>query len=135
MDYPEFTNCGGRFEGNFVGDSILIEYSVTYIMSGFKYQIKGKKDSVLTTLDPISSHGPDAITLFPNPIDNQLTILNSKTEEIILSIYDVSGNRRIGDLIIKQKLFNLDVSFLPKGIYLVKIQTDSKIEYKKIVKQ
>lgn len=74
---------------------------------------------------------------YPNPATNKITISTSSIlpGEIVISIVGLNGQQIKRDSFQNQKLFEMDVSTLPKGIYLIKIQTKNGIETKKLVIQ
>jgi hypothetical protein len=75
--------------------------------------------------------------MYPNPTNNKIT-LNTEMENpgnIIVSITSIGGHQLIQNQFQNQKQFDLDVSNLAKGIYLMKIQNKSVIETKKLVIQ
>ena len=71
------------------------------------------------------------IKLFPNPTTGILNI-ESKSTILGISIYDLVG-REVLDK--KTKLNSVDLSTLPKGVYLVKIKTEQGEVVKRVVKE
>jgi hypothetical protein len=76
-------------------------------------------------------------TIYPNPATNKITISTSRVlpGETIISITSISGQQLQRARFHNQNKFEMDVSTLSKGIYLVKIQTNTGIETKKLVIQ
>jgi uncharacterized delta-60 repeat protein len=74
------------------------------------------------------------ITLFPNPVDNVLNFKTSNFNNISkVSIYDLVGNQILKDKNVIN--YNIDISNLSKGIYLIKMTTtNNEIIIKKIIK-
>ncbi|MBO6201355.1 MAG: T9SS type A sorting domain-containing protein, partial [Chryseobacterium sp.] len=68
------------------------------------------------------------ISIFPNPSSDFIHI---KSDEEIRSIkiYDIKGS-----LIKSDNTSKIDISALPKGNYIISIETRSGIETKKIIK-
>ena len=75
--------------------------------------------------------------IYPNPANNKITIAHSGNlaEEAIISIFDIKGEQIMYNKFQNQNRFEMDVSTLTKGIYFVKIQTNSGIKSKKLVIQ
>jgi hypothetical protein len=80
-----------------------------------------------------------SITVFPNPASNMLTISGIEGQgpaELIL--FDISG-RDIVELQLpndgNQSLARVNVSELPRGIYLLKVRNGETVEYQKIILQ
>jgi hypothetical protein len=69
-----------------------------------------------------------SIKVFPNPTKNKINIEFTEAikKEYTLSIYDALG-KKVMDTKIAHKLSQFDVSFLNKGIYFLKIETDHKL--------
>ncbi|MCC7333439.1 MAG: T9SS type A sorting domain-containing protein [Flavobacteriales bacterium] len=74
------------------------------------------------------------INIYPNPNRGSFSIDLDNTENTIIKIYNISGQ-----LILQKKLTQnitkIDISYYPKGIYFVKLETDNKVVVKKIVYQ
>jgi len=89
--------------------------------------------------DNIDEHpaGKISFDLYPNPSNNNITISGNKTPhgEYKVSIFNLVGTLLIGESFCNQKEVHMDVRNLTKGVYLVKIQTSSGVEAKKLVIQ
>ncbi|MCW3085722.1 MAG: hypothetical protein JWP12_3088 [Bacteroidetes bacterium] len=80
---------------------------------------------------------PDAeLSVYPNPATNMISIgYKSPSKNVIVGIYDVTGQ------LVKQEIMNfssaqtMDVSNLVTGLYLLKIQDGKNISSKKFLKQ
>jgi len=93
--------------------------------------IRLKGDSVLA-IDNLDTSADGPVVLYPNPVGNYLS-LHPKTgiQIISLSIYD-----NIGRSILSPTRFdNVNVSGLPQGLYLARIQTNQGITTKKFLRQ
>ena len=76
-------------------------------------------------------------SIYPNPANDKITITfnsNLKQTEAI-SIFHINGQQVMQQNFQNQKLIEMDISTLPKGIYLIKIQTNEGMEVRKLVKQ
>ncbi|RNC86962.1 MAG: T9SS C-terminal target domain-containing protein [Winogradskyella sp.] len=75
----------------------------------------------------------DQIKIFPNPATgNEVTIISNKA--ILAEVYDVLGKRvKVQNLTANQK--KLNISNLKKGIYLMRLKTDSGTTTKKLIRQ
>lgn len=71
--------------------------------------------------------------VYPNPFSGSLNI-NFNDHTGFVEVYDLRG-LKVYSSDQKSRLFNIDLSHLVNGIYFVIIKTDSKIYFKKIVKQ
>ena len=72
------------------------------------------------------------ITVYPNP-SNGLINVNS-IEKVSYKLYDLKGRELLSSNK-KDSLFSLDVSFLPKGIYLLKLYSDTSFINQKVIVQ
>lgn len=87
---------------------------------------------VINTLNS-SNFDLEKITIYPNPVDEILTIEHNSTIEKI-EIYDFSGKNILTNFSSDNHSIILNVSSLPTGIYLLKITTGTGIVNKKIIK-
>ena len=64
--------------------------------------------------------------VFPNPVDNELTILYNQTSLLYISVYDTSGRRisRVAGSFNKDANMKIDVSTLTRGLYFVSIEDE-----------
>jgi hypothetical protein len=79
----------------------------------------------------------NAISVYPNPVTDNLQIeINSEVrgENADLRVYDVVGNLVMEKSITANKT-NINVSALPSGVYVIKIETGNEVVMKKIVKE
>ena len=71
------------------------------------------------------------VTVYPNPVNNKLSLKFSKGEEISsVIIYDALGKELINT---KEK--EIDVSVLQNGVYLIQVSTKSTIYNAKFIKE
>lgn len=71
------------------------------------------------------------ISLYPNPFNDILTIISENEINKIL-IYSVIG-KKIGEFEMYNKYSNLNLDYLPQGVYFINVYTaNSKIEFKVI---
>jgi len=79
---------------------------------------------------------PPSIQIFPNPISRNLFIENSSNETINeIRLSSASGSGVSFATTGNNKLFELDLGYLASGLYIISIQTDNEIFYKKIIKK
>lgn len=94
------------------------------------------------TVDDIGTHSTvlglqtfenSGFTLFPNPVTSELFITNTLGNEILsISIFNSIGKRVF---ITQQISKELDIQFLSKGIYFIKISTENGIFATKFLKE
>ena len=76
------------------------------------------------------------INIFPNPVENQLTILNKNLTVNTITIKDVLGRIvQSTNLNLLDDSIILDVQFLNEGVYFIELKTDKEIFTQKFVKR
>ena len=87
--------------------------------------------------EPTVVYRQSSISIYPNPSSNVITIellSNKPMKNTFLTIYYLSG-QELSSYRFLDKQMVLDVSALPKGIFLVKVKDDRTVEVGKFVKQ
>lgn len=126
--------------GNVLPSSTLLEDNTTYYasqtLSGCESNrnINANRFAVTTTLVVLgnASFNAGAFSVFPNPVDNLLTI---SSREILksVSIYNTIGQEII-HLNPNQKELNMNTTPLNTGVYFLKLNTEKESRTIKIVK-
>lgn len=104
--------------------------TTTHVNSSFVYDamsIRLVRNASLST----SSFDKSKVSIYPNPVQNELNI---QTDAMIYSIeiFDMLG-KRVYSKNQTEKIINID--FLSKGMYLVKINTENQTFNSKIIKE
>jgi len=91
------------------------------------------KNAYLTT--SVSDNDKSTLQVFPNPASTKITITSpgAGSGDIIVSLYDMNGKMALQDRFAQKNQNTLDVSMLPKGVYLIKAETPEGNTSKKIV--
>ena len=75
------------------------------------------------------------ISIFPNPTSDKITVCGLEKADAI-EIYSMLGEKvYTNNTLAQQTTIEIDLSSLPKGIYLVKVRTGTKFHIEKIIKQ
>ncbi len=74
----------------------------------------------------------DNTSFFPNPVKDILTI-HTEVQLKVVSIFNISGKEVYRTETIENKTLNLNA--LASGVYILKVETDKGVEYKKVVKE
>ncbi len=74
----------------------------------------------------------DSLLIYPNPSTDKININFQNTHNAEYFIFNLSGALLDQNIIYKN---TIDISSLPKGIYVVKITTDSQSLIEKFIKQ
>lgn len=94
-------------------------------------EICGTMDSL--TFNPQITEKID-FDIFPDPVADYLFIRFDETNPALIELFDLNG-RKITQEIMKSKSFQLDLTWLKSGMYIVKITSKNKVVTKKIVKE
>ena len=91
---------------------------------------------VPTGLADLSSSGKYSV--YPVPLNgNELTIAPAANgqKQLSVTIYDIAGNMRIATSgITRDGLFHVDCSSLPRGLFMIKLDTGDEVTYAKIIR-
>jgi len=99
---------------------------------GIMYEIKPDSTNSVDGIDDISSE----VKLYPNPATDNiyLQIPNSPINSAKGAVYNVIG-AQVMDFNFNSNTENLDISSLPTGMYMLKIQTSVGRGVKKFIKK
>ena len=92
------------------------------------YELKIDNGNSVATVD-ISSQ----MNVYPNPADNQITVSLQTSGAKTGAIYNIAGIQ-VMNLEFSNDRCDLNISHLPKGIYLMRINTPQGQAVKKFVK-
>ena len=139
--------CGDPDVNIFMGKHYTIYLlENNYAKNPFTYEFTSYNDHILLTVVNVDGdyaiYGDELlfvqdnlrpiIAIYPNPVQDILTIdNNSYTEITSIKIYDVLGRLVISDI---GNIDQLDVSHLDSGLLFVEIETDQGVVTKKIIK-
>ena len=76
----------------------------------------------------------NVIELFPNPVQNEITILNPSNQNYELQLFSILGIQLNDVFRSNSKTVKLDVSYLPPGVAICRIRSGIKINTFKVVK-
>jgi hypothetical protein len=89
--------------------------------------------TVTRTVTPnsVADEMPLSIKIYPNPTENNLSIISTELQIVNISIYDIVGATK---LIQYSDFQNIDLINLPKGTYVLQIQTSKQVFHSKFTK-
>jgi hypothetical protein len=70
--------------------------------------------------------------IYPNPTDKQTVIKDINPEAFRFAVYSIGGKTMTSEIAAK-KIFYLNTSGWPNGMYVLKIQSGNKIVVKKLI--
>ncbi|MES2763903.1 MAG: T9SS type A sorting domain-containing protein [Bacteroidota bacterium] len=93
--------------------------------------------AVVDNLSALSVKEQEEITfsLFPNPTQNNLTVVTKDNDGFTVEVFDALGNKAVSEKAIKGSSTNVDFSSLATGVYFVKISNDKTQSIRRVVKQ
>ena len=94
------------------------------------YSLDSIDDGPASSMDNLTKNH---FNIYPNPTYDKL-ILNDLTEQVDITVYDIAGKFIIRQIASENNAI-IDISPLPAGTYIVKIQTKNDTQSVKIIKQ
>ena len=91
-------------------------------------------DYIYIIFEEINDFQDKSLLFYPNPVSHSLTI-SSKTPILEISVYDLSGRKRFVTKQLTQNKPTVDMSSLPKGMYILQAKTEQGIITRKFVKK
>ena len=71
------------------------------------------------------------VKVFPNPAVNELSVTVTPNQDVVVSIFGLTGKEYIKTT----QTQKIDISSLPKGIFIVQVKTDGKIYSSRLTKR
>lgn len=130
-DTIALTLFGGTARYNAVSFSIG---NSVFIGTGYDSWVTNDLWEYTTTVSVAENNFNNEISLFPNPAFNSMQVAVSSRQGMRLEIFDVHG-KKVGNR--QSSISNkttIDISFLDKGVYYLKISSEGKTAVKKFVK-
>ena len=121
-------------------DSLLLDGEMVTPTEEMTYTISDiRKDytihAVFTIIDNINQPNLNLISIYPNPVENHLMIENNQANLFNrIEIYNTIGQSVISQTITHDNLQKIDVTSLPKGIYILHLSGASETVSYKFVK-
>ncbi|HYV55611.1 MAG TPA: T9SS type A sorting domain-containing protein, partial [Chitinophagaceae bacterium] len=117
--------------GNFFVDSLTLHFTSDSTASIAYYYVDNISVSLDTSNDGVEEESKGTIIFFPNPAQSWIVIENRSIDAI--SILDLIGRTVIENSQLNNYLNIVDLETLPKGIYLLKVETSKGIYIHKII--
>lgn len=90
------------------------------------------EDFITVLLSKNENNLSQKLQVYPNPVNNVLTIKNDKNLKVnALTLFDINGREVVNKL---NNIENIDVSNIQSGIYFLKFETENGIFIEKIIK-
>lgn len=95
----------------------------------------GQAEDYTVTVGPVlgtSDLSKDQLSVYPNPVKDILNVTTSDRKVMEVAFYSMDG-KLVKSL--KENISNIDVSSLPKGVYIVKVKTSETEKSFKVIKE
>ena len=115
---------------NWTENGIIISEEPTY-----SFTVTGVRNLVahLTFIDGIGEQHAVAISLYPNPVNDKLTIKATEAIEH-LEVFSITGVKVLG-MTSHNETLEINTSNLPAGIYVIRMTTQNATEVRRFVKK
>ena len=98
--------------------------------------LKDRYKTVYSNFQYFGQAPEKVITAYPNPTEGILNIgLENEEEALQVNVFDLTGKTRLNKSFTSTETKQLNIEALPKGIYLLQLQTEAGSTVKRIVKQ
>jgi DUF971 family protein len=74
------------------------------------------------------------LNLYPNPASDKVTLSTDMTEHSVISVYNLQGQLLLQKQI-QQGKADIDISELAKGVYILRLYSNAKVEVGRIIKE
>lgn len=73
------------------------------------------------------------LAIYPNPASDYLIISNKCQNKITnIEMIDIAGRKVLEDNVVTSSIYKLDISSIPTGVYILKMDIEGKLEHRKI---
>lgn len=133
--WTSFSDFSGSSNYNYPGGTGVVR---VYTMSGMDFDkfeiidVNASADRLIESNEVVIS-SLENINVYPIPAKNTLTISNKDEKNLSIQLFDIAGNRLVDYQNIDENTIDLDVSHLPKGIYMIHLQTEDFADVRKIM--
>nr|WP_321451142.1 alpha-amylase family glycosyl hydrolase [uncultured Carboxylicivirga sp.] len=134
---PDFSTTG-KWYNNITGDSIQVDdVNISFTFQPGDYVIYSQKKltgfATNTAIDDDNVTVSSKFNCYPNPFTNSLQIDTDLKGEKVLEVYALTGTC-VEKKMFQQDQFLVNLGYLPKGHYLIKLSNGDQTRYSKVVK-
>ncbi len=120
--------------GEFTIENVGSDYDVFFGKFGFPPGAPTEWPQHPSTISIVEHSLLNKVTLFPNPVQNTLTLQSEETPISMVYIYDMAGRKVLQHPCFSVHSLNINLSHIPRGIYVVRIFTHAGVVERKLVK-
>ena len=135
LNFPVFENTAITYENGVLrsNDNTVLSTSFTVQTGKAGRELSGKMNFNYSDVG-IDAMENEQLKIYPNPTNGELRIRNYELGIMNVEILDVAGKLLASEIVNIASEIVLDISYLPNGIYFVKIDTNTGEVVRKIVK-
>ena len=86
------------------------------------------------SINDYSGRNKHFLNLYPNPASEKVTLVSDITEHSIISIYNLQGQLLMQQQV-QQGKTDIDISELAKGVYILRLYSNARVEAGRIIKE
>jgi len=141
------TNIAGEYINKPVGvenlgpekNVVTLSFPLYYIKADqakvFVHQVMADKfHENYTGIDEANNAKNSGINIYPNPVNDQVTVTFAEKKADQLILYNMCGSIMYQEFNITSNSWTIDLSKLPKGVYVLKAINGKNVEIRKIIK-
>jgi hypothetical protein len=127
----------GMFSPSFAGNGT---YTITYTVTNSNCSNSASQNITVSTCTGIEINSSQELNIYPNPTNGvfDITINNATFSEVLINIVDVQGKEvyhTSAKIVTADYNTRVDLAGLAKGIYYIKLITDTNVMIQKLVVQ
>jgi hypothetical protein len=131
-------NATGLVNGVFFTGAVAAgTYNFTYLLDNGLCADSSVVTVIVEACLGVDANEVTSLEVYPNPVNNELTIANLNVEgQAVITVVDVQGKVVMTNAINNVNgNYNLDMSKLENGVYVVTVRTNDSVENVRVIKQ
>ena len=118
---------------NWISSTVSLNKTQISVPAGSAVVLKFKY-KIGNSINDYSGKNKHFLNLYPNPASEKVTIITDMTEHSSISIYNLQGQLLLQQQI-QQGKTDIDISELAKGVYILRLYSNARVEDGRIIKE
>jgi len=138
IDYPDLFENYMDYSGDACYNMFTDKQAdfMRFVLSNRRSGIISKRETEVVSNIKITNNEANKLSLFPNPVQNNLNIKLEELQNLALEIYQIDGKLVWKDYINNtQSLKTINTTELKKGAYIIKLYNADFVTFEKFIKQ